>query len=103
MNIDRRVLDLLSQWGSHLNKAHDFNFYLYFGSEKNALLARTVMEREDFEVDVMPPDSSPDWLVLGYKTMIPDESELIEIRNWFESIAEVLNGRYDGWETAVVE
>lgn len=33
--------------------------------------------------------------------MIPDEGELIELRNWFESVAEELSGRYDGWEAAV--
>jgi hypothetical protein len=98
MNIDRRVLQLMARYGSDFSKIHRFNFYLYFPTEEGARLARGVLEREGFEVDLCPPDRiTPDWP----SKMLPEEAELLELRHWFERLAADLGGDYDGWEAGV--
>ncbi|MFQ6614078.1 MAG: ribonuclease E inhibitor RraB [Fidelibacterota bacterium] len=100
MNIDKITLDLLARCGSDFNRTHHFDFYLYFRQESAARAARLVLERERFTVTLIPPEVSPEWLVLAGKDMLPEEVELRDLRHWFEKLAEDLKGDYDGWETA---
>ena len=44
-----------------------------------------------------------DWLCYATKTMVPDLLALQKIRRDSGSLADSLNGEYDGWGTPVVK
>lgn len=102
-DIDQKVLEQLIHWGSDLSKPHNFDFFLYFQTEETAKLAATVIEREGFEIEIQLGADKEKWLCLAMKKMVPEEEELVEIRKWFESIANELDGEYDGWGTIVTD
>lgn len=103
IDIDKHVLTVLLREGSDMTKLHPIFFFLYFPIEENAKLAANVLKRDGFDVEVTLPSTSNRWLCLAGKEMLPLHGELVELRQWFNSIASELDGEYDGWETQIIQ
>lgn len=58
---------------------------------------------KEFQVKVEKAAKGDDWLCYVTKTMVPDLVALQKIRQDFTSLANSLNGEYDGWGTPVVK
>ncbi len=101
---DKKTLELWSQYEHHPNQPRPISFWFYFPHKKGAELAKGVLEKDGFDVDISPAASSNNqWLCLAYKTMVPEYAELSDLRNWLENIAEELRGNYDGWEIEIIQ
>ena len=101
---DRKTLDLWNQYEMHPDKPRPKSFWFYFPNENKTSLAKCVLEKDGFKVEISPPDSHSDkWLCLAFKSMVPEFTELSDLRKWMENFAEELGGVYDGWETELLQ
>jgi hypothetical protein len=49
------------------------SFWFYFPTEKRTKLAKGVLGKGGFDVDILPPGGPRDnWLCLAYKSMVPE-------------------------------
>jgi hypothetical protein len=100
---DESVLIQLKKAGSDLSKPHNIEFFLYFPTESVAEQAASRIHDEGFHVNVQRGTKGDAWLCLATKTMVPELLALRKIRKDFGSLADSLNGEYDGWGTPVVK
>ncbi|MCY3230242.1 ribonuclease E inhibitor RraB, partial [Acinetobacter baumannii] len=38
-----------------------------------------------------------EWIITIFVTMEPEYSDIVDLEQWFSTIAEQFNGEYDGW------
>ena len=96
------ILEYLNRWGSDIRRKHEFTFWLYFPTEKDARNAGKKAKEAGFEVEISPPlggEKDPGWLCLLYAPHIPDEDLLDGISEFCMRLAERFRGKFDGWET----
>lgn len=99
-NTDRQTVDELERNGADLQQRHHLRHYLYFPSEDDARAAATDTERDDLTASISEADggrwclelSGPGYV--GYRAVASD-------RGYFDKVALIHNGEYDGWEAAV--
>ena len=99
---DQLVLQELKKAGSNLSKPHKIEFFLYFKSQASAEAVAPTLKNSGFDVEIRQAAQGTDWLCLATKTMIPALSALQKIRRDFSVISAANGGKYDGWETGVV-
>lgn len=101
---DQKTLELWGKYDAAPDEPRPVSFWFYFPHEQEAKLAKNVLKKDGFEVDISAPDSAKDkWLCLAYKTMVPEYAELSDLRKWMQKLADGLNGDYDGWETELIQ
>jgi len=100
-DLDESVLIRLRKAGSDLSKPHNIEFFLYFPTQIIAEQAASRIRDEGFEVKVEKAAKGDTWLCFATKTMVPKLPALRKIRQDFGSLADSLNGEYDGWGTEV--
>lgn len=99
---DREVLDGLVDAGADLDESREVRHYLYFDGEAPARDAASRAERAGWATTVNEPSSDiPQWAVEAVReaTLTPEFVE--ESTDFFEGLADVPGGDYDGWEAAV--
>lgn len=47
-----------------------------------------------FQDDSVEPN---EWIITIFVTMEPEYSDIVDLEQWFSTIAEQFNGEYDGW------
>jgi regulator of RNase E activity RraB len=99
---DQMVLTQLKQAGSDLVKPHAIEFFLYFPNQTAADAAAARIKEAGFQVNARQCAKTDDWLCLATVTMIPEILALQKIRRDFASLAQSMNGEYDGWGTPIV-
>jgi hypothetical protein len=58
------------------------------------------VEEAGYDVAVEPPgDSVPHWRLRAEGARVVDETTIVAFRAWFERVATVHAGEYDGWES----
>ena len=78
---DKKTSKLWSLYDSQPEKARPMSFWFYFPTEKRAKLAKGVLGKEGFDVDILPPGGPRDnWLCLAYKSMVPEYLEFSDLR-----------------------
>jgi regulator of RNase E activity RraB len=100
---DESVLTQLKKAGSDLSKPHNIEFFLYFPTQGVAEQAASKIRDQGFRVEVGRAAKGGTWMCHATKTMIPDLPALQKICEDFTSLANSLNGEYDGWGTPVVK
>lgn len=101
---DAMVLEQLRKHGSNLSKPHliDFHFY-YFKAKRSAEGLATTLKTRGFSVRITHSAMSDDWTVVASKSLVPDFKAIAALSEEFETMAKAWQGKYDGWETQVVE
>lgn len=102
-DLDESVLIQLKKAGSDLSIPHNIEFFLYFPTESVTEQAASRIRNEGFHVNVQRGAKGDAWLCLATKTVVPELLSLQKIRKDFDSLADSLNGEYDGWGTPVVK
>jgi regulator of RNase E activity RraB len=98
---DDSVLLQLQKAGSNLSKPHQVEFFLYFPTQTLAEQASSQIQELGFTVEVRPGAKGNDWLCFATKTMVPELSDLQNIRDRFARLAASCQGEYDGWGTGI--
>jgi regulator of RNase E activity RraB len=101
-NINKRVIEILSQLGSDLSEPHEIEFFLYFPTKSVADEVASELNCIGFETSVQPGGFQSEWLVLALKTMSLNEWALDELGIRLEELAMTHGGEYDGWGTGVM-
>ena len=97
------VLQQLRESGSDLTKPHVFEFYLYFATRPLAVKAADKIRQSGFSAAGVSRSASGDaWLCVAKKTLVPGKADFGDHARFFEQIAAVLSGEFDGWEAEVV-
>jgi Regulator of ribonuclease activity B len=101
---DALVILQLKKHGSNLAKPHviDFHFY-YFKEKRSAEELATVLKSKGFTSRISFSDKDSDWNVIATKSMIPEFRAISAQSAEFEKLAKDRGGKYDGWETQIVE
>ena len=99
---DGEVLAQLREAGSDLSKPHPVEFFLYFPSEEAARHVGVAIADQGFTIEVRQAAQGSNWAVLAGKIMVPNEADLLRIREAFDALATAQGGEYDGWGTPVV-
>ncbi len=112
LRMDLQVIEQLVKNGSDLTKEHLIDFYLYFPWIKNAKTAAAAVAKNGFIVLTIKISAIPwwqlifsksRWLLLIQKPMLPNKENIFAVTKLLNNIAEINNGIYDGWETAIIK
>lgn len=96
-NIDRFVVEKIFRLGGNPQKMRSVDFFLYFPTELDATNVETELINLQFETEV----NNNQWCCHANKKMIVIEERLVDIGNWLENLAQINNGKYDGWGSEV--
>jgi hypothetical protein len=98
---DRIALKQLEKLGADLTKPRHVIHFVYFEAEQPAREAATTIEQAGYSTNVVAPDERyKEWRVHADSTRVISETTVDGFRSWFEHIASVHGGEYDGWEAA---
>lgn len=100
---DQAVLAALQQAGSDLNLSHSIRHYLYFPTKKAANKVAKTLQAEGYAVEVQRGGDDVSWLTLATHSAIPNIEVITSFRSRLESLAESMQGEYDGWEAAITK
>jgi len=98
---DTEALNQLRAAGSNLAKPHKIDFYLYFPNEDEAETAAAVIRPLGYTVTVSAGEDEGNWLCLASRTMMPTIEEITVARALFKGLAQLHQGVYGGWNTAI--
>lgn len=97
---DLLVLDQLRQAGADFDQPRHVLHYLYMPGEDAAGVAASFARNSDYETEVS--QSSDQWLVLCQQhDVVIDPAMVRQSTDFFEQLADVHGGDYDGWEASV--
>ncbi len=99
---DGQVIEQLARAGSNLSKSHEIEFFFYVPTTLGAKKIESYLKSKNFKVSVQRSNVNNDWALKATKAMIPDATQLVELRREFEKLATAERGTYDGWGTGVV-
>lgn len=84
--------------GDDLTELHEIEFSIAFQDQQNAeQCAMHLLYQEQkflFQDDSVEPN---EWIITIFVTMEPEYSDIVDLEQWFSTIAEQFNGEYDGW------
>ena len=96
-----RLIKLLKERGSDLEKPHAVEFYVYLPTRALADKLSKKIQKEDFQVHVLSDPSGARWLCLPIKNIVPNAKALTSIQKHFNDLAQPFGGKCDGWGTQV--
>lgn len=102
MNPDKRVFELMHQFGGDNSTSRPVHFYFYIPDEDAALNMSERLESMNFQTEVSPAALGQKWLCFATRTMIPDSDIIEGLRAVFTNMCSKLGGEYDGWETELI-
>lgn len=100
-NPDKAVLGMLERFDKHLEDPRRVDFYLYFPSRRKAEYAVQELFCLGLTAEMIAGERK--WLCLASKKITPNLNALAGLRRALEDIAFRCGGRYDGWETMILE
>lgn len=100
-NIDRFVVDKIFGLGGDPKKTRSVDFFLYFPTELDATTVEIELINLQFETEVNKNLYNNQWCCHANKKMVVTEKRLVDIGNWLENLAQINNGKYDGWGSEV--
>jgi len=98
MTFRDEISDQFSRTGFNFCAPHDFEFYLYFGSERAAGQVKSLLTEHGFQSEVKVGPEEETWLCLARKTLVPSKAALDDIAALFDTLSEAHGGEFDGWE-----
>jgi Regulator of ribonuclease activity B len=98
---DAETLHELRKAGTDLNKPTDVEFYLYFRTREAAERAQHSVQLPGFSAVVKPAEAGKNWLCLLNGRLVPSEDEISSVSKRLQTLADSLDGDYDGWEAKV--
>lgn len=93
------VLWQMYEDGDDLSEPHQVEFSLVFQEQDKLEQCALHLLRQEQKVSFFNDEESPeqDWVLTIHIEMIPDYSDIVDLEDWFGSIATQFGGEYDGW------
>ncbi|MBN1398620.1 MAG: ribonuclease E inhibitor RraB [Bacteroidetes bacterium] len=98
---DAAVVALIKKMRPGFSKSCPVSFYFYFPAKDAAMKSTDELRNKGFEVEVALSAGSPQYLCLASKNMVPETTELVNLRESMVDLAFKYGGNYDGWEAAI--
>ncbi|MEX2117179.1 MAG: ribonuclease E inhibitor RraB [Bacteroidota bacterium] len=100
-NSDKAVFRMLERLDRQLGNPRRVDFYLYFPSRRKTECAFAELLCLGLKAEIIAVERK--WLCLGSKMIVPTLNAFAGMRRVLEDIAQRCGGRYDGWETMILE
>lgn len=93
------VLWQMVEDGDDLTELHEIEFSIAFHDQKNAEQCVLYLLYQEQKVSLFQDDSVEpnEWVITIFVNMEPEYSDIVDLEQWFASIAEKFQGEYDGW------
>ncbi len=86
--------------GADLKEPRHVLYFLYLGNEANAEAAGAAARDSGYRVDVRPAQAPDSWALVAEVIAVLDPPTVIAADDFFQSLADSLQGDYDGWEAS---
>ena len=85
--------------GDDLTEPHEIEYSLAFKSEEQADQCALYLLKEEQKISIFEDTEgeSSEWIITIYVYMEPEHSDIVDLEEWFNKIAEQHGGEYDGW------
>ena len=92
------VLWQMAEDGDDLTELHEIEFSIAFQDQKNAEQCALYLLYQEQKVSLFQDDSVEpnEWVITIFVNMEPEYSDIVDLEQWFASIAEKFQGEYDG-------
>ena len=94
---DGYIVKQLEDGGIDVLQEQPLEFWFYSNDEQAIKHVEDELASRDFEVLVNQTDEDPCYVVFAFKRLIPDITELQQLREEFERFARQHGAKYDGW------
>ncbi|HAV4214198.1 ribonuclease E inhibitor RraB [Acinetobacter baumannii] len=93
------VLWQMVEDGDDLTELHEIEFSIAFQDQQNAEQCAMHLLYQEQKISLFQDDSVEpnEWIITIFVTMEPEYSDIVDLEQWFLTIAEQFNGEYDGW------
>lgn len=93
------VLWQMQEDGDDLSEPHDIEFSIAFDTQAKAEVCALHLLHLEQKVSLLEDDEKTpvEWVVTIYVHMEPEYTDIIDLEEWFISIADKFEGEYDGW------
>ena len=93
------VLWQMHEDGDDLLEAHDIEFSLAFDSKEKAEKCALHLLHQEQKVSLFEDEEQTpaEWVVTIYVHMEPEYTDIVDLEEWFITIAKQFDGEYDGW------
>lgn len=93
------VLWQMVEDGDDLTELHEIEFSIAFQDQQNAEQCAMHLLYQEQKISLFQDDSVEpnEWIITIFVTMEPEYSDIVDLEQWFATIAEQFNGEYDGW------
>lgn len=93
------VLWQMAEDGDDLNEAHEIEFSIAFQSEELADKCALYLLKEEQKISLFEDEESDinEWIITVYIYMEPEYPDIVDLEEWFTTIAKQHGGEYDGW------
>ncbi|MFA3315289.1 ribonuclease E inhibitor RraB [Acinetobacter baumannii] len=93
------VLWQMVEDGDDLTELHEIEFSIAFQDQQNAEQCAMHLLYQEQKISLFQDDSVEpnEWIITIVVTMEPEYSGIVDLEQWFSTIAEQFNGEYDGW------
>jgi len=91
------VLWQMYEDGDDLGEPHQVEFSIVFKNQEKLEQAALHLLRQEQQVSFFNDEDGDDWVLTVHVEMIPEHGDVVDLEQWFTSIAEQFEGEYDGW------
>jgi hypothetical protein len=98
---DLERLDQLREMGSRLTLPHPVRTFIQVSSEARARTACEQLEKEGFSCQLRAL-AEGSWMVTSVMRIVPTPGAITHLREQMETVAQTLEGSFDGWNAPPV-
>jgi hypothetical protein len=98
---DLERLDQLREMGSRLTLPHPVRTFIQVSSEGRARTACEQLEKEGFSCQLRAL-AEGSWMVTSVMRIVPTPGAITHLREQMETVAQTLEGSFDGWNAPPV-
>lgn len=96
-SLDGYLVKKLEDSGIDVSQELNLQFWFYSNDEKSIRAVEQALQQWGYEVLVNDTDADPGYIIHAFKQLVPDISELQQLRIEFNKLAKHHGAKYDGW------
>lgn len=96
-SLDGFLVKKLEDSGIDVLREQPLQFWFYSNDKQGVRRVVELLEEREFEVMVNDTEADPGFVVHAHKTMIPDITNLQQLRAQFNKMGRQCGVKYDGW------
>lgn len=94
-----QVLWQMFEDGDDLTEPHQVEFAIVFKDQQQLEQCALHLLYQEQQVSFYDDEETggADWVLTIHVEMVPEYADIVDLEEWFSSIAEQFDGEYDGW------